>query len=438
MSRKTKDILIVGFALFAIFFGAGNIIFPPQIGVMAGDRWWHTMIGFLTADPLIPVFGVIVTSTVGGSASALGRRVGRRFTDILFGTCILIMGPLFAIPRTAATTHEISIMHNFDSIPPYVTSFIFLGITMLLTLKKSGVVDKIGKYLTPGLLLILSIIIIKSIVSPAGTMIKTSQSHLFLNGFKVGYQTMDALGAALMTGIVVQDLRRRGYKKQKDLMNVVWGVGVVVIILLAFVYGGLTYVGATTGNMFSPDEPMISILIGSIHAILGQFGVTIIAIGVGLACLTTSVGLSAIVANFFQEVSNGKMKYKHTVIGTAVISFFISLVGVEKIVALAVPVLSAIYPVMIALLLLNAFNKYIKHDYFYIGAVVGTLLVSIPTSLNIAFGIWGGLANFINTLPLHNLGFEWLLPTTIFAVLFNIIAVIFKIENKKHPELQLE
>lgn len=428
--NKTRDIFVVGFALFAIFFGAGNLIFPPKIGVIAGDRWWKSMLGFLLADPLLPIVGVLVTAKVGGQASRLGSRIGKRFTDTLFGIIILIMGPVFAIPRTAATTHEIAIGNNFPQIPIWVTSLVFLGLTLFFAINQSGVIDKIGKYLTPALLISLTIIILKAIINPIEPMVTTRTSGLFLSGFYEGYQTMDTLAAALMTSLVVDDLLRRGYTDYKERMRAVRGVSVVVIILLAFVYGGLTYLGATTGSMYNANNGMIEILLGAIHQLLGKSGTLIIAIGVAMACLTTSVGLTAIVGNFFQDISVGKIRYKHTVIVTVIVSFFISLLGVKGLVDLAGPVLAAMYPIMIALLFLNAFDKYIKHDWSCTGAVIATALVSIPESLNSAFGIMKPLVDYYKTLPLSILGFEWLIPAIIGAIIGGVVAKVMKKENK--------
>lgn len=426
--RKLSDIFVVGFALFAIFFGAGNLIFPPQIGVLAGDRWWQSMLGFLLADPLLPVLGVVVTASVGGNASDLGKRIGDNFTKIVCAISILIMGPIFAIPRTAATTHEIAIKYNLPSIPLWVTSLVFLGLTLFFALNQSGVIDKIGKYLTPGLLIALTIIIVKSILSPPETMIETPAKNLFLGGFKQGYQTMDALGAALMTGLVIDDLIRKGYTNPKERMKALIGVALVVIALLGFVYGGLTYMGATTGKMFNESTGQVDIVVKTVKVLLGNAGSVIIGIGVALACLTTSVGLTAICGNFFQDITKGKLKYKWIVIATILISFPISLLGVNGLISLAGPVLTIVYPIMIVLILMTIFDKYIKYDWTYTGAVIGAVLVSLPIGLD---GFFHFLPKgFVDKLPLSNIGFEWLIPAVVCSILMTILQIVLKKKNR--------
>ena len=130
MNIKRKDIIVCGFALFAIFFGAGNMIFPPYLGVLSGDRWLTASTGFILSDPVLPILGVIVTARLGGRAIDLGKRVGWKFSAIISARCILIIGPFFAVPRTGATTHEMFVAPNLPSVPPLVTSIVFFGLTL--------------------------------------------------------------------------------------------------------------------------------------------------------------------------------------------------------------------------------------------------------------------------------------------------------------------
>ncbi|MDU5998811.1 MAG: branched-chain amino acid transport system II carrier protein, partial [Finegoldia magna] len=241
MNKKFKDVIIVGFALFAIFFGAGNLIFPPYLGVLSGTEYKKAMLGFLLTDPVLPILGVIITAKLGGGAEDLGKRVGNSFAKILGTVTILSIGPLFAIPRTAATTHEVFVSKVFPGTPEWVTALIFFTLTAIFVFNETGVIDKIGKYLTPGLVIILLVIIGKCIVDPIGVMNIASENQIFLKGFAEGYQTMDALGAALMTGIVVSDLKRKGYVNDEERLKLVKWVGLVAFVLLTIIYGGLIY-----------------------------------------------------------------------------------------------------------------------------------------------------------------------------------------------------
>lgn len=428
MEIKKKDIITCGFALFAIFFGAGNLIFPPYLGVLSGDRWFESMIGFLLTDPVLPILGVLVTMKLGGRADDLGKRVSPKFAKLIGMIAILTIGPFFAVPRTGATTHEIFIQPLFGANAPIIlTAVVFFAITLWVSINPSKVIDYVGNILTPVLLIILTVIVVKSIIAPPGQMATTAATGLFANGFKEGYQTMDALGAALMAGIVGTDLVRRGYKDEKTKMKASIGVGLVAFVLLAFVYGGLTYAGATVGKFYSADTPRTELLIGMTTLLLGDMGKLAMGIAVALACLTTSTGLVSTCGNYFETISNGKLKYKMVVTVATIVSFVISLLGVEKLIAIAVPVLTAIYPVVIVLVILSVFNNKIKYNWTYSGAVVGAFSVSLLEGLGLfgqMMGIesLGHLSNLVGVLPLAGMGFAWIVPAIVGSVLFTIIS----------------
>lgn len=426
MEIKRKDIIVCGFALFAIFFGAGNMIFPPYLGVEAGDRWFTAAIGFLLSDPVLPVLGVIVTARLGGRAIDLGKRVGWKFSAVISAICILIIGPFFAVPRTGATTHEMFIAPNLPSVPPLVTSVVFFGLTLYLVLNPGKVLDYIGQFLTPGLLIILAVITAVAIANPPAAAITTDTPELFKMSFKEGYQTMDALGASLMSGIVLTDLIRRGYTDDKSQVKASIQIGIIAFICLALVYGSLVYVGSTVSSMFTPDMDRTAILLGTVETLLGGVGKFLLGLGVALACLTTSTGLTSTCGNFFEDVTDGKLQYKHIVIVADVIAFAISLIGVEGIIKIAVPVLTAVFPIVIFLILASIFDFQIKYNGVFIGGVLGAGAIGVIEAINLFSQMNGGnalgsLVEKINTLPLANFAFEWIVPAIICAVIGGFI-----------------
>ena len=426
MEIKRKDIIVCGFALFAIFFGAGNMIFPPYLGVMAGDRWFTAAVGFLLSDPVLPVLGVIVTARLGGRAIDLGKRVGWKFAAVISAICILIIGPFFAVPRTGATTHEMFIAPNLPSVPPLVTSIVFFGLTLYLVLNPGKVLDYIGQFLTPALLIILAVITAVAIANPPAAAIATDTPELFKMSFKEGYQTMDALGASLMSGIVLTDLIRRGYTDDKTQVKASIQIGIIAFICLALVYGSLTYVGSTVSSMFTPDMDRTAILLGTVETLLGGVGKFLLGLGVALACLTTSTGLTSTCGNFFNDVTDGKLQYKHIVIVATLIAFAISLIGVEGIINVAVPVLTAVFPIVIFLILASIFDFQIKYNGVFIGGVIGAGAIGIIEAINLfsqmqGGNALGGLVGKINTFPLANFAFEWLVPAVICAVIGGLI-----------------
>ena len=437
MSRKKIiDIIICGFALFAIFFGAGNLIFPPYLGVISGNNWGIANIAFLLSDPLLPILGVIVTALLGGQATDLGKRVSKHFSIIIGAISIILIGPLFAVPRTGAPTHEIFVQSLVPSAPHWITSLIFFGLTLYIAIHSHTVIDAIGKYLTPILLFILLLVFIAAVVQPNAGFQTTTSAGLFSQSFKEGYQTMDALGAALMAGVVISDLTRRGYTEKKEQHQMMFGVGIVSFILLALVYSSLTYAGATVSTVYDSTVQRPALLIGLIEQLLGSFGKVAMGIAVSFACLTTSVGLITTCGHYFSTLTNGKLEYKKIVVVSVVLSFLLSLLGVNALLQLAVPVLSAIYPMVIALIFLSIFDRYIVYNWTYTGAVVGAFFIGGIQAIHLFSQMQGGnflsgLADWTNTLPLHQFGFEWLVPAIIGSVLFTIISKFTGMGHKR-------
>ena len=437
MSRKKIiDIIICGFALFAIFFGAGNLIFPPYLGVISGNNWGIANIAFLLSDPLLPILGVIVTALLGGQATDLGKRVSKHFSIIIGAISIILIGPLFAVPRTGATTHEIFVQSFVPTAPQWITSLIFFGLTLYIAIHSHTVIDAIGKYLTPILLIILLLVFIAAVVQPNAGFQTTTSAGLFSQSFKEGYQTMDALGAALMAGVVISDLTRRGYTEQKEQHQMMFGVGIVSFILLALVYSSLTYAGATVSTVYDSTVQRPALLIGLIEQLLGSFGKVAMGIAVSFACLTTSVGLITTCGHYFSTLTNGKLEYKKIVVVSVVLSFLLSLLGVDALLQLAVPVLSAIYPMVIALIFLSIFDRYIVYNWTYTGAVVGAFFIGGIQAIHLFSQMQGGnflsgLADWTNTLPLHQFGFEWLVPAIIGSVVFTVISKFTGLGSKR-------
>lgn len=438
MEIKRKDVLVCGFALFAIFFGAGNLIFPPFLGISSGDRWYVSMFAFLLSDPVLPILGVIVTARLGGRADDLGKRVGEKFAKLVGIIIILTIGPFFAIPRTAAVTHEVFVSPLFPAIPSWATCLVFFLLTFYITMNPSKALEIIGKYLTPALLVILTFIAVVAIVNPPDQFshVDTSTTDLFRIGFTEGYQTMDALGAPLMAGIVMTDLIRRGYKDEKIQFKASLKIGMVAFVLLALVYGSLTYAGATVGSHFPADTDRAVLLIGMVKLMLGTVGQVFMGVAVALACLTTSSGLSSICGNFFETISNGKLKYKPIITVCIIISYGLSFLGVNGLVKLAVPVLSAFYPIIIVLILMSLFDKHIKYNWTYTGAVIAAFVIGLIEALNLAYIMRGmtfspEIMAIVGKLPLANLGFAWLAPAVVLSVVFTIVSALTKLGKRR-------
>ena len=423
MKEKFRDSLTVGFALFAIFFGAGNLIFPPYLGFIVGQHWLSATAGFTLTDPVLAIVTVIVTTKLGGRIDDIGRRVSPNFAKGLGVITILLIATLIAVPRTAATVHEIAIVPNFPNISPVWTSLIFFALTLYFVFNEGKVMNIIGNILTPILLITLTMFIVVVVFNPPGPLLTpTIPENYFMRGFTEGYQTMDALGAPLMAGIVVADFIRRGYQKTTERYEMVKKAGLIALGLLIFIYGGLAYIGATMGSHFPESITRVEILLGAFSHVFGNIGALIIAIIVTLACLTTSVGLTATCGDFFHSISNGLVRYKVVVVISVGISMLISLFTVDEIIIYAGPILEVIYPVMIALVLLSLVDRFIYYDLIFLGGVLGAFLISLLEVLARIFewtSITYGITQFI---PLADRGFTWVIPSVILAIIFGLLA----------------
>lgn len=413
MTKKRNDALIIGAALFSMFFGAGNLIFPPFLGLISGDKWNWSMIGFFLTGVGLPLLGIVASAKAGGDVDKLGNKVSPIFSKFLGITVVLTIGPLFAIPRTGATAFEMGVVPLFPNASPIIFAIIYFGVTLALVIKPNSVVDKLGKILTPALLLLLILIITRGIISPMGVPAEGHLEYPFSRGFTEGYQTMDALAAILFGGIVTSALIQKGYTDEREQMSMTRKAGLIAILGLVLVYGGLGYLGATGSSLFSKDIAKTDLIMNIAKNSLKDFGELGLGLAVALACITTAVGLTATVGQYFSQITKGKLKYEMIVIVSTLFSAVISYVGVEAIVKFAEPVLVFIYPMVIILVLLTTFlDKYIKNPNVYRYAIYATIVVSAIESLSM-IGIKGYLTKLIAMLPLASSGFSWILPAII-------------------------
>lgn len=425
MKRKSIDTLIIGAALFAMFFGAGNLIFPPSIGLASGTKWFSSLIGFFLTGILVPILGVLSVSKAGGTINELGKKVSTPFS-IFFGTIVVLaIGPLLAIPRTGATVYEIGVAPIFN-VSALAIAILYYFITFLFVIKPNTIIDKLAKVLTPILLLVIGIILINGLIFPIGTPQSSTVQSPFSFGFLEGYQTMDALVSILMGGLILSALVQKGYSRKEEQMKLTTYAGMISGFLLALIYGGLLFLGASLNGSVANDITRTALILEITRSILGPNGLWVMSIAVSAACLTTSIGLTAVCGEFFSKVSNGKITYEWTVTLICIFSTFMSVFGVEKIVAIAVPLLALVYPIAIVLIVMNLIDQWLPNPKAYLGAVTGAgyfgLINAIELSGLTAMMPWlKPLVAFTNNLPLTNFGFGWLIPSLLLGILYTLI-----------------
>ena len=418
-NNSFKDIIVFGFALFAMFFGAGNLIFPPYLGIVTGPEWLIGFGGFTFADAGLALLAVMATAKYDGNVIALFKRAGYKLAVVLGCADILCIGPFLAIPRTGATTYEMGIMPLLgDSIPIAVFAVIFFVITYILTIKPSKVVDIVGQFLTPALLIALAVIIIKGVIHPLGPIVSEPMiDGVVGEGIAQGYQTMDAFAAIALASVLIVSLNEKGYSTIGDKLKVILKAGALACIGLALVYGGLCYLGATVSTMYGVDAQQSQVIVNITEGLLGFTGKAILAVCVALACLTTSIGLTSATGQFFERLSKGKLSYSKVVLAVCIFSAAMASIGVGGIISVAAPVLSIVYPPTIVLIVLAFFREKIENDNIYKGAVYGSLIVSILSVIR----SYGVNVPLINSLPFASLGFNWIVPSVILGIVGKFI-----------------
>ena len=427
---KTKDVLLTGFALFAMLFGAGNLIFPPMLGYETNSSWVPTMLAFTITGVGFPFLGILSVSIVGNGIKDFANRVSPTFSKIFAIISILAIGPMLAIPRTGATAYEITFLHNGmnNTIYKYIYLICYFGIVILFSLRASKVIERVGKILTPILLLLLFLIIVKGIFFSGLSIKPDIYPHAFKKGFLEGYQTMDTIASIAYAGIILKAIKNDRNLTQKQEFSFLIKAGLVAILSLALIYGGFALVGAKMHSVLVTNDK-IELLVKTTSYLLGNYGNLVLAICVAGACLTTAIGLVATVGEFFSSITS--FKYEKIVIFTVIISFLLSILEVESIIRISVPILVFIYPVMISLIILNLFGKYIKNDYVYKGVVLFTGIIGLIESLA-SIGITNTYTNSVlEILPFSDYGLTWLFPGLIGYILFSLMfRKVQRIENK--------
>ena len=415
-SNSLRDMIVVGFALFSMFFGAGNVVFPPYLGMEAGPQWLAGFSAYFIADIGLALLGMFALLRVGSSEAVISR-VGKVPAELLMCAIILCIGPMVAIPRTSATTFEMAIAPNLSGVSPVLFSVLFFALILVLCIKESAVVDIVGKILTPLLLLGLFAIIIKGIITPVGEISALPQiSNVAVTGIKAGYQTMDALAALPFGIIVLQSVTAKGYDNSKKQFRVVGGSAILAGVLLLAVYMGLAYLGATVSAQYNGTIGRAQLVMAIVEALMGKVGMILFGVVVGLACVTTAIALTSSAAAYFAELCRSKVPYKAFVTAICVFSAVVSNLGLDRIVAVAAPVLDVIYPPTLVLIFISLLMPRMP-DRVSRGACIGALITSVLCTLT-AHGI---NIPVVPSLPLYDLGLSWLIPAAVFGLAASLL-----------------
>lgn len=419
-NKIIKKGIIVGFALFSTFFGAGNLIFPPSIGFLSGEKWFLGILGLFCSGILLPVIAVIAVNNSGGNIKNILNPVSSWFYNLFYLIMILMLAMTSTMPKLGATTHEMGIAALTDKIPMPITVIIFFIIVYFVSKDASSVVTKLGKYLTPTLLVALLIIVTTAIVKPLGEPIDTNIQRPFVDALISGYNTGD-LTLGLMCASLFFNALRDGELKENEINKGIYITAFVAILGLTTIYGGLLYLGATGHEYINNDISMATMLIILVEKLLGRVGSGILAVIVMLACLTTGVGIATIAGEFVEEITKGKIKYKNWIIVVCLVGSVLGILGVNKIVAYASFMFSVIYPVCIVITFLGLIKPILSNDGPFKGGVLLAAIFSIIETLEHMGVKISIFETILNKMPLSEYGFSWLVPSIIGMILGHIL-----------------
>ncbi len=413
---KLSDLVALGFMTFALFLGAGNIIFPPLVGLLAGDDMGWAAVGFLMTGVGLPLLTIVALARVGGGIDALTAPVGR-VAGTLFGLLVyLAIGPFFASPRTATVSYEIGFSRFFESHDWALLAYsvVYFGVVMLIALNPTRLIDNVGKLITPVLLLALLMLGGAAVLWPAGEV--TEGSALYndaplTQGFLQGYQTMDALGALVFGLVIVNAIRARNVVDRRlQTYYAIWAA-VIAAIGLATVYLSLIYLGASSGNLDPTAQTGVPLLAGFTQHRFGIAGSVLLAVVIVLACLTTAIGLMSACGEYMSALF--KVSYRKVVVVFCLGSMVVANLGLAQLIKFSIPVLVAMYPVAITLVLLSLMSSFWKSpSRVFIPAMAVATLFGVVDGLRVA-GLEAWVPQWVLGLPWASLGLGWLLPVLV-------------------------
>lgn len=433
MENSNKRYIAIGLMLFALLFGAGNLIFPAAMGQNAGVNVWYAVLGFCVTGVGLPLISIAALGYSGclDLEEAAGR-VHPWYGVFYSVVSYLAIGPCFAAPRTGTVSFEIAVKPFLGSFSPDIALPIFLLIFFLLTYwlaaTPSKLVDRVGKILTPALLAVILLLIVQSFITPLGTPQAPTKNYAtpvtaVMQGILDGYNTLDAIASFIFATLVISFVKEGGVTHPKAIMKQVLLSGSIAVALLAFIYIFIAKIGADSVTPLGILETGAPVLAGSAKILFGNLGAAILAVIVLLACLSTSVGLVTCCAAYFMRLL-GHFSYKTYAVIFCVISYLVGLFGLKTIIVSTIPVLMFIYPLLVALICLIFLDKFFGgRQCVYAWTIAFTFVMATLNLLETAGVNLGSFETMLQTyVPLHTFGMGWI-P---FAAAGFVIGLIWK------------
>ncbi|WP_186669874.1 branched-chain amino acid transport system II carrier protein [Sporosarcina sp. BP05] len=438
--------LAIGLMLFALFFGAGNLIFPAQLGQYAGTNMWLAVIGFLITGVGLPFLGILAIGFSGSrNLQDLASRIHPVYAVIFTSLLYLTIGPFFAAPRTGAVAFDVGISPfisaEYTQIALIIFTLLFFGVTLWLALTPAKLVDRVGKILSPAIIILLLVLLVMVVMKPMGTIGSPQGAYAsgaFMKGFTEGYNTMDALASLVFGILVINAIRSMGVTNKIAILAATAKTGAVATGLLAILYLGIAYLGATSTQLFGLFDTGGPVLSNASSYYFGAFGSVMLAVIIILACLTTSIGLMMACGEYFHTIMP-KISYKIFVTIFTTFCFVVANFGLSNIITYSIPVLMFLYPLSVVLILLTFCSPLFNHSRLvYVSATAIAFMISSIDGLKTLcelleidyFGWMAPIVSFYQrVLPFYNEGLGWLLPVLAVMLVTGVLARLLKMSS---------
>jgi branched-chain amino acid:cation transporter, LIVCS family len=437
---KKFDTLVIGLMLFSMFFGAGNLIFPPVLGAQAGTSYWLAIGGFILTGVGLPFAVLLAVSLVKDGAEEIGNRVHPWFSTIFMVIVYLSIGPFLAIPRNATVAYEMGVKpflgSSFNSsFVLLVFSAVFFALVFVVSLNPSKMEQYMGRWITPVLLVAMVTLCTIGLINMDGSLqtpAEQYQANAFSTGFIEGYNTMDALAALAFGIVILSAIKQRGITDKKQLTKYTLKAALVAGVLLSLVYVSLGLIGgkmAATGSYASGTDLLTAVS----TLLLGSSGKALLGVIFTLACFTTVVGLTVACGQYFSKLLP-KVSYRTVALIVTLIGFTLSNMGLAQILKVSVPFLVTAYPLTIVLTVLTFFSRYYKNiRKVYGSAMLFTGVFAVNSGLTTAGVNLGLLQAIAKALPFASVGLEWIIP----ALVGTAIGLLLGTFEKKSVQSQL-
>ena len=447
--KKLKEIDVIkkgaltGLLLFGIFFGAGNLIFPPTLGTLSGQHFLPAISGFVLSGVGIAVLTLIIgTLNPKGYIYEISNKIAPWFAIVYLVALYLSIGPFFAIPRTATVAYEVGISpllpKDMTGLGLIVFTSIYFIAAYLISLNPSKILDRIGRILTPVFAILIIVLIVLGAIKYGSiapqVASETYAMSAFGQGFLEGYNTLDALASVAFSVIAVTTLNQLGFKNKKEYVSTIWVVGIVVALAFSAMYIGLAFLGnhfPVPAEIIAKGNSGVYVLSQATQAIFGPTAQIFLAAMVTVTCFTTTAGLIVSTGEFFHNTFP-KLSYKVYATVFTLIGFAIANLGLNAIIQYSGPVLQVLYPITIVIVLIVIVNKFLPLSKFGMQLTVSAVtLISFAGVLGDQFHIaW--VSDKVNALPFAQASLPWLVPA-----LVGILLSLFLPNRQKSDAFQM-